>query len=416
MENKEEGRKISLSKTKHLELYIIAFVVTVAVAAVLITCSALGVFTNFAGYAELETAAYSDVKFTHDIHCYIYFKGNDMQVSSKKRKASSLFSTLYREIYMMTDPYVDYSPYSVSLKQINRSLGEDVKVDERLYLLLKDAYEKSDPQNNNYSIFAATLYHEWDSLLYFGALGDYESDPLFDEEEANYLSELASMINNPSNYSLEFKENNVVNLNISNEYKEFLETYDNTSPIISLNVLESAYQMQYIANKLEEVGYTNGYLVDDFGNGLTLKGFTSLNHNLYDIQDGEAHLFGHITQSDKYCFSATHHFLVNPLNAPYFYDVNKDDKIYHRSSYIKLEDGGVYDKYLSTNLFSKTLDLPSLVLENNKLPIVDNSYLAEQGDRYMFLLVNNSVEKRITVHHDFNEFTIYKNEYIFDTI
>ncbi len=415
MENNER-KNISLSKTKHFELIIIAFVVAVAVAAVLITCSALGIFNNATGYAELETATYSDVKFAHNIHCYIYFKGNEMQVTSKKGKANSLFSTSYREIYMMTDPYVDYSPYSVSLKQINKSLGEDVKVDERLYLLLKDAYQKSDIQNNNYSLFAAPLFHEWDSLLYSGALGNYESDPLFNDEEADYLSNLANIINDTSNYSLEFKDNNVVNLNVSPEYKEFLDSYSNNAPIISLNALENSYQMQYIANKLEEAGYENGYLVDDFGNGITLKGFTSMNHNLYDIEDGGAHLFGHISMNGRYRFSATHHFLVNPLNSPYFYDVTKDDNIYHRSSYLKLEDGSVYDHYLSTNLFSENLDLPSLVLENNKLPIKDNTYLSEQADNYKFLLVNNSSNKELIVQHEFNAFTIYKNDYNFVTI
>ena len=413
---KKEARTIILSKAKHFDFMVIGFVVAVAIAAVLITLNAFGVFSDATGYSNLDLEVYRDVKFSHDLNCSIYFSGNTMKVNSDKKKASSFFSSSYREIYMMTDPYLDYSPNFASIKTINSSLGEDVEIDARLYKILKDAYEKSDVINNNYSIFAAPLFDEWNDLLYSGSLGNTDSDPLFDDEELFYLQSLANFVKNTSSYSLEFKDNNIVQLNISNAYKSFREEYEITSPIISLNVLETAYQIQYVATRLEEEGYVNAYVSDNYGNGMTLKGFGSLNHNLYNIQEGSAHLFGHINRSDKYVFSATHHFLTNTKNAGEFYDVTKNGTTYHRSSYLNIDTGLPYDSYLSTNLFSNTLNLPDLVLENNKLVIKDDAYLSGKKNDYMFLLVKNTANKHIVVHSLFNTFEIYKNDYIFDTI
>ena len=413
---KKEARTVNLSKTKHFDIIVIGFVVAVAIAAVLITLNAFGIFTSATGYSQLDLEVYKEVKFGHDLNCYVYFSGNTMKVNSEKKQASSLFSSSYREIYMMTDPYLDYSPYFSSIKTINSSLGEDVKIDARLYDILKDAYEKSDVVNNNYSIFAAPLYDEWNDLLYSGSSGNTDSDPLFNNEELSYLQTLANYVKDTSSYSLEFKDDNIVQLNISNAYKTFREEYEITSPIISLNALESAYQIKYVASRMEKEGYTNAYIADDYGNGMTLNDLGSLNHNLYDIQEGTTHLFGHISRSGEYVFSMNHHFLTNPKVATEFYDIIKDDNLYHRSSYLKLETGLPYDSYLSTNLFSEKLDLPSLVLENNKLIIKDNSYLAEKKNDYMFLLVKNSSNKVLIVNSLFNTFEIYKNDYNFDTI
>ena len=395
---------------------VIGFVAAVAIAAVLITLNAFGIFTDATGYINLDLEVYKEVKFSHDLNGSIYLSGNAMKVNSAKKKASSFFSSTYREIYMMTDSYIDYSPYFSSIKTINSSLGEDVKIDSRLYIILKDAYEKSDVVNSNYSIFAAPLFDEWNDLLYSGSLGNVDTDPLIDNDELSYIQTLVSYIHDTSSYSLEFKEDNVVQLNISNAYKSFREEYEITSPIISLNALETAYQIQYVATRMEEEGYSNFYISDDYGNGMTAKDFGSLNHNLYDIQDGSVHLFGHINRNGKYVFSAMHHFLTNPSTVNDFYDITKNERIYHRSSYLNLETGLPNDSYLSTNLFSNELDLPSLVLENNKLIITDDSYLAEKKNDYMFLLVQNNLNKRITVNSLFNSFEIYKNDYIFDTI
>ena len=104
-------------------------------------------------------------------------------------------------IYMQTSAYIDYSPYATGIAYINNNLDRDIIVTDTLYNILKDAYQKS-LLDNNYSIFAAPIYHEWDILLYSGTLGEYDNDPLIYEEEKNYLNDLANIVNDTNNYSL----------------------------------------------------------------------------------------------------------------------------------------------------------------------------------------------------------------------
>ena len=416
MENNNNS-SIKLSKHKHLDLFIILFFVTVAIATALITCSVLGVFENGTGYYALELAdATGQVKYATGIECDLFFKGNGYEVNSKKKKATYLYNERMKYIYMQTSAYIDYSPYATGIAYINNNLDRDIIVTDTLYNILKDAYQKS-LLDNNYSIFAAPIYHEWDILLYSGTLGEYDNDPLIYEEEKNYLNDLANIVNDTNNYSLLFKDNNTVNLSISETYREFREIHEMDSPIISLNVLENAYQMNYVSQELEKEGYKNGYLIDEYGSGITLSNFSSLNLELFNITDDESQSYGYLEEKGSYVFSFNHHFLATSKQIGTCYTLEHEEEYYYRSSYIDLNNGLSSDYYLFTGLISKQASLLDVVLENQSIAVIDdtieeNEYLNNLDDRYQICLLKKNDGKTLKVSESLiNDLTIYKNDY-----
>ena len=370
LENKSNKKEIHLTKTKHLDIFILVFVLAVLGTSVFIVLNVFGVFTKVDTYIAIKSTVENGVNYDNELSCALHFKGRENRVNSAKSSATKIYTAALKTVHMHVDAENRYSE-SASISDINYFVNEVCTVDEEVYQIVKDAYAISDIDNNNYSIFAAPLYDAWFQLASFTKSNDYSLDPLFSETEKAYIEELTAIINNTDNYGLEFLDNNRIKLTISDTYKEFRTKYDIHGPIISLNVLENAYKLEAAKKALEENGFTDGYLASTSGLGVTLKDLEKLSHSIYnkDLSYGE---IGYIALGGDYAFKKTTMFEINESNSYYHYQFTDNGKTYYRNLSLNLKTGYPNDYYLSTQIFEKTNNLKKAALDNQRLLMVDS--------------------------------------------
>ena len=371
MENKSNKKEINLTKTKHLDIYIIVFVLAVLATATFFILNVFGVFTKVDTYIAIKSTVENGVNYDNDLSCALHFNGRENRVNSAKNSATKIYTAALKTVHMHVDAEKRHSE-SASIADINYFVNEVCTVDAEVYQIVKDAYVLSDIDNNNYSIFAAPLYDTWFQLASFTKSNDYSLDPLYSETEKAYIEELTAIINDTNNYSLEFLDNNRIKLTISDTYREFRTKYDIHGPIISLNVLENAYKLEAAKKALEENGFTDGYLASTSGLGVTLKGLEKLSHSIYnkDVSYGE---IGYIALGGDYAFKKTTMFEINESNSYYHYKfTDSNGKTYYCNMSLNLKTGYPNDYYLSTQIFEKTNDVKKAALDNQRLLMVDS--------------------------------------------
>lgn len=295
------------------------------------------------------------VSYITDISLYYYFDNDDN--SREFDDLRQYYTTYLREACVAFDGVTTYDELP-NIATLNNHLGEDVKVDEVLYTTLQNAYQLT-LEDNNYSIFEAPVKNFWNRILQMK--DSYVSnDPLNNAENAEFLTSLVSEVKDMDNFSLEFKDNNVIKFSISEEYKALLKENYLDSEIISLNDLQNSFAINYVESKLKEKGFKSGFLVDMGGN------FSALEN----CPESELKLYDSTNLKDSFQFSTLKIekgmkvSQLNRFNREYdvidkSYLINKDDVSYLRSAYVNLDDG--YDSGLK--LFSVTTSSSKSIVE-----------------------------------------------------
>ena len=403
LENKNNKKEIHLSKTKHLDIYIIVFILAVLATATFFILNVFGVFTKVDTYIAIKSTVENGVNYDNDLSCALHFKGRENRVNSAKSSATKIYTAALKSVHMHVDAENRYSE-SASIADINYFVNEVCTVDDEVYKIVKEAYELSDVENNNYSIFAAPLYDEWFKLVSFSKNNDYSLDPVNSEDEKAYIEQLTAIINNTENYSLEFLDNNRIKLTISDTYKEFRTNYDIHGPIISLNVLENAFKLEAAKKALEENGFTDGYLASTSGLGVTLKGLEKLSHSVYNKDLGYGEI-GYVTLEGEYAFKKTTMFEINESNSYYHYKFNDSEgKTYYRNLSLNLKTGYPNDYYLSTQIYEKNNDLKKAALDNQRLLMVDS--LEKETD---YINANQNIDLCLNKTESPNSYLLSKN-------
>ena len=408
MENKSNKKEIHLTKSKHLDIFVALFFLAVLGTAIFIVLNVFGVFTKVDSYYAIKASVENGVNYDGDLTCVLHFKGRENKVNSGKSSATKLYTATLKTVHMHVDAENRYSESS-SIADINFHVNETCTVDSEVYQIVKDAYAISDIENNNYSLFAAPLYDEWFKLASFSKNnGNTSQDPLLNETEKAYLEELTAIINDTSNYSLEFLDNYQIKLSISENYRQFRSNYDlkEGQPIISLNVLENAYKLEAVKKAFEENGFIDGYLASTNGLGVTLKGLETLSHGLYNISDNSGEI-GYLSLNGDYAFKKTAMFDFNPNdNDEYnFYQLkDNENNIHYRSLSLNLKTGYPNEYYLSTAIFEKNTDLKKAVLDNQKLLMVDSLEKEEA-----FLAANQDIDLCFNKAESPNSYYFSKN-------
>ena len=414
MENKEK-KTIKLSKVKHLDLFIVLFVVAVALTSVYVVLNAMGFLSYTNNYVAISPISDKNLpNYAEGMSCSLFFSGTTRDANVAAKRASEVYSDSLKNIYKRLDASNEYLD-SPSIAQINDGIGHDVKVDSTIYNIVKDAYQRTSI-DNNYSIFAQPLFDEWNDLISYAQSGHQERDPLNDDEEMNYLTELKNYINDSTNFNLEFKDNNTIKLSISEAYQNFRATNEINSPIISLNSLTGAYLVKEAAKSLEEAGFTDGYVLHNYGSGVTLKDYQSLNHRLYDVVNDDFHDFGYITIGGQYSFFKSYQINVSRILETEYYAIQKDGVTHYRSKHLNLKTGLPSEYHLEDVLFAEGYDVIDVTIEGLKVTSVTDN-LEETAfinnrlvDKYAYL--KNGEDKTVYIAESIkSQLTLYSEEY-----
>lgn len=270
---------------KNVGLRVVFFVVAVlvAVGAFSYGISALG--AKKSGYQLIEASADSDAPFYNkEITFGYYLEGSSGAIKKATKELVGIYTPILAAAYKQLDSSVEYAG-AVSIGALNNHLGEEVGVSEELYDVLKDAYVRT-LEGRNFNMFAGALYAEWKSIL---ILDDPEGfDPLTNDAMAARFADIAAQVSNLDNFSLEFldDEKHIVRFSVSDGYVAFCKDMEIEAGALDLNLLTNAYRLEMIASALEDLGFTDGYLLSQDGLAVTLSGCRRQGYALYGMEDG----------------------------------------------------------------------------------------------------------------------------------
>lgn len=270
---------------KHVGLRVVFFVVAVVVAvgAFSYGISALG--AKRSGYHLIEASADSDAPFYNkEITFGYYLEGSSGAIKKATNELVGVYTPILAASYKQLDSSMEYAG-AVSIGALNRHLGEEVGVSAELYAVLKDAYART-LENLNFNMFAGALYSEWKSVLILDDPVGF--DPLTNEDMAARFADIAAQVSNLDNFSLEFldDEKHLVRFSVSDEYAAFCRDMEIEAGALDLNLLTNAYRLEMIASALEDLGFTDGYLLSQDGLAVTLSGCRQQSYALYGKEDG----------------------------------------------------------------------------------------------------------------------------------
>ena len=272
--------------TKHIPLRIALFVLALAVAVSSISYGVTRIGRQNIGYSAVDPDTDEEApRYAVGVVLTYYFEGSPNSMREEKNLLRTAYGSALRSAYKQLDAVNCYEGVT-NLASLNRNRGQTLEVSAELYAVLRDAYEKT-LERRSYSVFAGALYAEWNSILPLEEPEDF--DPLRNEDEARRLEQIAAANAELSAFSLEFldDERHLLRFSVSNAYQTMLQELEIDAPVLDLNLLREAYELELVARALEAEGYTRGYLSTDSGLTLALSGQDSGRFALYGEIEGK---------------------------------------------------------------------------------------------------------------------------------
>ena len=201
------------------------------------------------------------------------------------KKLNALYSTLTEDAFAIFTAS-EYETEFANVRYLNDHINEKVTVDPALYQALERVvwYESRYP-------FLAPVYEEYDRIFSQSNEADAARyDPAKAPELMDYIRETAAYANDDEMVWLELFGDNQVCLHVADEYLIYAQENE-LSTYFDFHWMTNAFIIDYMASKLMENGYTNGYLAsyDGYNRNLDMRG-NSYSHNVYDRQDGDIYL------------------------------------------------------------------------------------------------------------------------------
>lgn len=379
---------------KHIELWIIGFVIALVGAVVGLTYAFVGKDPAPTQYYEIVAKDMPTIEgYAKDFNFYCYLDNQGKSVEEKRNELVDLYSTNLSSLYATTHEYETFEGYT-SISALSINPNTDITFDKKTYDFLVDAYDKT-LTSNNYSVFADEIYNLWKDLSSSGAIIQKQNDPLYNAETQQYIDDLVSYINDRNHVDLIFKKNNVINLYVSDSYQAFMESYTEAPIYVGLNVLKNNYILDSIVKDVKEKGYNKSYFYLSDGSMVLLEEASgALAYNLYtykDDQEGREFLALITDNRAPMIISPYYRFNLNRDTYRTYYIIEKDNIKYFRNQYIDIHTGTNNNAYMTTNLYSHASTSLELAFINNELIPLENA--AEIRD----YLNNNGLQNAIMI-------------------
>ena len=271
--------KIEVSD-KHVGLRIALTAVALVIAVVAFSIAIVNMGKKSPGYQLIEAKTDKEaLTYNNAVSFRYWFDGTSNEI---KRGINGLvleYTPILSAAYKQTDHQNVYSG-QVSIGTVNQHPGEVVNVSPELYAILKDAYAKT-LEGRGYNMFAGALYAEWKSIQ---ILDDpTEFDPANNGFVASRLHEIAAVVNDLSNFSLEFLDDSTcaVRFSTASGYDDFCREYEITAYALDLNNLRDAYMLSMMGEALVAAGYQLGHLTTAEGMALNTSPRGTLSYDMH---------------------------------------------------------------------------------------------------------------------------------------
>ena len=267
---------------KHVPLRIAAFALAFIIAVTAFGFAVAGLGHKDAGYYSINADPNDEAPlYTAGVSLRCWFEGGSEEIKASLNGVQASYNAALLESYKLLDAENEYLSLN-NVASLNAKIGEPLSLDERLYDILLDADAKT-REGKGYNLFAGPLYAEWTTLLYLENPADY--DPLNEPEEAARLDRLAALANDLSLYSLTVvdAESHTLRFDVDGRVLQTLEELEIDAPILDLNLLHDAYELELTAARLEADGFHSGYLSSNSGLSLSLSEMKTGEFRLYAL-------------------------------------------------------------------------------------------------------------------------------------
>ena len=184
---------------------IIAFLIAVGIAIASFTIGIMQYAHRETGYYEVgySNAANAEV-YDSGVHLLYYAEGGSSFIRQHLNEVQRVFSDDLLQYYRLLSAEKTYEGLN-NIAALNAAPEQALKLDAVLYAVLKDAYARHEMQEG-YHLFSGVLHTEWQSLRYLEE--PEQTDPLLNDDEAEFLKVLTSQLARKEQFSLEFDDNN----------------------------------------------------------------------------------------------------------------------------------------------------------------------------------------------------------------
>ena len=267
---------------RHMVLRIAAFVVLLGGGIVLIVLSAFGYFRHVEGMEIVSVNEDSKYRAGTGITFKYYVNGNGRDTDVKINQIANVYSRVMKDAYRLTEDTLTFDDMT-SIGYLNAHMGEEIGVDPRLYATLQEVQGKK--AEYGFSPFQGPLRNLWGNILrYRDASLKKAYDPEYNAAHAEYIASYLALLQDESNFTLTFLENNKVKFNVSAAVAKWIDDYDYAGPILTLGHLRNAYRVEMTRKAVLEAGYTEGVITSDDGFVLSLGGLKGLAYGLYGFK------------------------------------------------------------------------------------------------------------------------------------
>lgn len=322
--------KIELSDS-HVKGRMAAAVLLLVVGVALIAYSFTKFLSTDAGWQEIEVDA------AGEFHCggdftFLYELGKgEVSVNSEKKELTALYSDAAKAAYEIFNADVEIAG-TANLWYINHHPNEEIPVDAALYNALSQVCE-----DGGRWIYLGPAYSVYDNLFYMTSSdGAVDFDPHLNPYIGNLFQEICEWANNPEAVNLELLEDNVVRLNVSREYLDFMAE-EELEDFIDFYWLKNAFVADYIADRVLKAGYTHGVIssYDGFVRCFDKSG-TVFSYQLYHGEGASAVLSAVMEYTGPQSFVTFKSYPLNPRDSRHYLVLSE---VSVRTPYLSLEDG-----------------------------------------------------------------------------
>lgn len=159
-----------------------------------------------------------------------------------------------------------------NLAYINQNPNTAIVVDDLLYNSLKSAYEYTVSTNGVYNVYGGEILTFWDNVSTNSAITDPAINPVYETLLNNIVTEVNAFTADPTQGLIFDDENNSIEYKVTNPSENIT---------VDLQILKSAYAMEYLRTAINAEGYASGLLSSEYGFILSLGANPQLDNGLW---------------------------------------------------------------------------------------------------------------------------------------
>ncbi|MBO4918623.1 MAG: hypothetical protein J5365_00550 [Erysipelotrichaceae bacterium] len=349
----------------HLKGRFILFAALILIAAVSILYGIINLTRASAGWTEIKVETSSQINCGDDF-TFIYDLGRgELSPTAEKKQLTVLYSSACEEAYRQFDVIDIYDGVN-NVAYLNQHINEIVTVDDVLY----DAFRQINEHDSRY-LFLGPVYERYDYVFFYHTdedIADY--DPNVNETVHQEYLDILAYACDPECISIELFEGNRVRLNVSDDYRKYMEdnSYRN---YIDFYWMKNAFIVDYLAERLISSGFTSGSISSDDGFSICLDDSgLDYRYNIYDYVDEACY------QAAVFNYSGRMH-IVTLKDFPMY----QDDRYYNAAGtgkiltpYLSVIDALNRSRFRTMTCYDRSMNCAGLLLE------MAPYYLCDQDD------------------------------------